>query len=64
MKELKESHYALENNQTNQFRKNQITVHNGDARTFKFRDDRVIDHRTNKSVRCKDIMKGNFDLLW
>ncbi len=64
MNELRQSHNVSENNQTNQVRKDQITIHNGDARTFKFRDDRVIDHRTNKFARCKDIMKGNFDLLW
>lgn len=64
IQELRQNHYHLENQQTNQNRKHQIDAYNGDARTFKFRDDRVIDHRTKKSVRCKDIMKGNFDLLW
>lgn len=64
IQELKDTFDLLQNQQSNQTRLDQITISNGDARTFRFRDDRVVDHRTGKSVRCKDIMKGNFDLLW
>jgi peptide chain release factor 1 len=62
--ELQLLHITSNSRHTNETRKTQITIHNGDVRTFKFREDRVIDHRTGKSARCKDIMKGNFDLLW
>lgn len=64
MKELETVFYAKQNAMRNQARVEQIQVCNGDIRTFRFRDDRVVDHRTGKVVRCKDIMKGNFDLLW
>lgn len=64
MQELQAVFHAKQNAARNQTRVEQIQVSNGDARTFRFRDDRVVDHRTGKTVRCKDIMKGNFNLLW
>ncbi len=33
-------------------------------RTYRFQDDRVHDHNTNKKARCSKVMKGRFDLLW
>lgn len=33
-------------------------------RTYRFRDDRVEDHQSNKGATCKKIMSGHFDLLW
>lgn len=33
-------------------------------RTYRFQDDRVHDHRSNKKAKCSKIMKGHFDLLW
>ena len=33
-------------------------------RTYRFQDDRVVDHITGKKMRCNKIMKGYFDLLW
>lgn len=33
-------------------------------RTYRFQDDRVHDHRSNKKAKCSKIMKGYFDLLW
>lgn len=33
-------------------------------RTYRFQDDRVVDHRTGKSASCERVLKGNFDLLW
>ena len=33
-------------------------------RTYRFQDDRVVDHVTGKSARCGDVMRGRFDLLW
>lgn len=33
-------------------------------RTYRFQDDSVIDHNSNKQATCKMVMKGNFRLLW
>ena len=33
-------------------------------RTYRFQDDRVQDHVSNKSAKCSKVMKGYFDLLW
>jgi peptide chain release factor 1 len=33
-------------------------------RTYRFQDDRVQDHLTNKTASAKQILSGNFDLLW
>lgn len=33
-------------------------------RTYRFNDDRVIDHRTGKKEKCSKVLKGHFDLLW
>jgi len=33
-------------------------------RTYRFQDDSVLDHRTNKKAKVGHVMKGKFDLLW
>ena len=33
-------------------------------RTYRFQDDVVKDHITNKSANLKQVMRGYFDLLW
>jgi len=33
-------------------------------RTYRFQEDIVIDHRTNKKYNLKQIMKGNIDNCW
>jgi peptide chain release factor 1 len=33
-------------------------------RTYRFQDDRVVDHQTGKQAKCSKVMKGRFDLLW
>ena len=33
-------------------------------RTYRFQDDVVKDHLTNKTASVKKILAGNFDLLW
>jgi peptide chain release factor 1 len=33
-------------------------------RTYRFQDDRVQDHITNKVTSTKKVLQGNFDLLW
>ena len=33
-------------------------------RTYRFQDDRVQDHVTNKVASTKRVLSGNFDLLW
>ena len=33
-------------------------------RTYRFQDDIVQDHLTEKRAKCSQILKGNIDLLW
>lgn len=33
-------------------------------RTYRFQDDRVQDHVSNKTASVKKVLAGNFDLLW
>jgi peptide chain release factor 1 len=33
-------------------------------RTYRFQDNQVTDHNSNKTADLKKVMKGNFDLLW
>lgn len=33
-------------------------------RTYRFQDDKVQDHATNKTASVKRVLSGNFDLLW
>jgi peptide chain release factor 1 len=33
-------------------------------RTYRFQDDSVVDHETNKATSCRSLMKGKFDELW
>lgn len=33
-------------------------------RTYRFQDDVVTDHVTGKTASVKQVMKGNFELLW
>ena len=33
-------------------------------RTYRFQDDVVKDHLTDKSASVKKVLAGNFDLLW
>ena len=34
------------------------------VRTYRFQDNTVKDHRTEKSARASDVLEGKFDLLW
>lgn len=34
------------------------------VRTIRFQDDRITDHRSNKTMTAKKFMKGFMDLLW
>ncbi len=33
-------------------------------RTYRFQEDRVVDHRTGLSASLRSVMSGRFDLLW
>jgi len=33
-------------------------------RTYRFQDDVVKDHQTNRSASVKKVLAGNFNLLW
>lgn len=52
--------------ETSAIRKNQVgSGMRGDKmRTYRFQDDVVKDHATNKSSSVKKVMAGNFNLLW
>lgn len=51
---------------TNRTRASQIgSGQRGDKRrTYRFQDDRVLDHVTGKSATCKQVMAGEFSRLW
>lgn len=61
-KEASASHYAL----ISDSRKKQVgSGMRGDKiRTYRFQDDIVQDHLTNREGSCIKVLKGNFDLLW
>lgn len=33
-------------------------------RTYRFQDNKVLDHVTGKTARVTDVMNGNFNLIW
>ncbi len=33
-------------------------------RTYRFQDDMVVDHQTNRKAKCSKVLKGRFGLLW
>ena len=33
-------------------------------RTYRFQDDIVVDHQTNRKAKCSKVLKGRFNLLW
>ena len=33
-------------------------------RTYRFQEDRVTDHNTNKALQIKQVMRGNMDMFW
>jgi len=34
------------------------------VRTYRFQEDRVIDHNTNKTLQIKKVFRGNMDKFW
>ena len=66
-KALDEAASSVEHSRRNGLRKAQIGpgLRAGEKRrTFRFQDDRAVDHITGKSARATDVMKGKLDLLW
>lgn len=59
--EAERAHQAVNATRANQVGSGQ----RGDKRrTYRFQDDRVVDHETGKSARCSAVMKGQLELLW
>jgi peptide chain release factor 1 len=60
---IRQNHY---NNSIANDRKQQVgSGMRGDKiRTYRFQDDVVKDHLTNKSASVKKVLAGNFDSLW
>jgi peptide chain release factor 1 len=54
------------NKNTSQDRRAQVgSGMRGDKiRTYRFQDDRVQDHRSEKTATVSSVLKGNFDQLW
>jgi len=65
-KELDTAAKRQYNNQIASTRKDQVgSGMRGDKiRTYRFQDDRVQDHITQKVASTKRVLQGNFDLLW
>lgn len=64
--ELNNTHKLKEHKKINDTRKSQIgSGQRGDKiRTYRFQDDKVVDHTSGKTAKVSKIMSGNFDLLW
>lgn len=47
-------------------RKNQVGsgMRADKIRTYRFQDNRVVDHQSGLKTSCSKILKGHFDLLW
>lgn len=65
-KQLDDLEYNGSHHADNSLRKEQIgSGQRGDKiRTYRFQDDNVFDHQTNKKMRCKNFLKGNVEKLW
>ena len=63
---LNEYKYNMLKSENSKDRKEQVgSGMRGDKiRTYRFQDDMVHDHISNKRSTCSIILKGNFDLLW
>ena len=57
---------GLHNTEVASNRRQQVgTGMRGDkVRTYRFQDDTVKDHVTNRVASAKKVLQGNFDLLW
>lgn len=66
LQELKNSANMQTKHATDADRKEQVgSGMRGDKiRTYRFQDDVVKDHNTGKCNSVKQVMKGNFDLMW
>jgi len=66
LEKLKALEESTRNKEISSYRKEQVgSGMRGDKiRTYRFQDDIVKDHITGKSASVKQVLKGNFDLLW
>lgn len=56
----------MSNTKINNVRQKQVdSGERGDkVRTIQFQNDRVVDHRNEKTMSAVDFMKGNMNKLW
>ena len=63
---LKEKQYNQRNEKFSHIAKNQrgSGMRGDKIRTYRFQDDEVVDHKSEKTAKASKVMKGNFNLLW
>lgn len=66
LKSLSEAKNSNKSFDENRIRRTQVGSGGRDdkIRTYKFQEDIVIDHRTNKKYNLKKVMRGNMDIFW
>lgn len=64
IKSLQEQSGAAASAATNKIRTTQISLHADRRRTYRFRDDLVIDHATGKKTTTKRFMRGVLEDVW
>ena len=66
LSKLKEMDTTVINSDRNAKCKSQIgSGMRGDKiRTYRFQDDRITDHKSDKSFKLKSVMRGNMDKIW
>lgn len=64
--EIERRSHLANHNDMNKIRASQIgSGMRGDKRrTYRFQDDRVVDHETGKETSCHRFMKGEIEALW
>ncbi len=66
LKKLQTSKHNQTANSENTIRSKQVGTGGRDdkIRTYRFQDNTIIDHRTNKKYNLKQAFRGNFNMFW